>query len=397
MTEPDYNNQAVLEYVRSFQPPAEIDFFDEKQKAKLKAETEKLQNTQKYLRSIVDNPDLGKNLEKDVVEGKIYSAGEMVKISERIKALEGYGERISPKQSLVSPTGQRVIISDEVADILGFITDGYILPEELEDLIIALKHEGILDDEISKLKSAMAQHGAIILQRGVFAALFPILEESVQISPVLPVPKAEPVHGASLEMLKRNIETVQEPAPTKPELPREQTLAAASAIAVQPDIPVAEQIKKVVMSHKTDSAESLKRIFDPKVEPASKQAVPMQASTQPHIVPPSDEIKSIDDLSKITPAFLRKHGDVKIRTEFIRHKIIELSQAANQIPYHAVNSFERSPLFRIYLLQGSAMITGDQRSDFAAATKLLTDKGMEVLSQDEFEAMADLRREIEKL
>ena len=95
-----------------------------------------------------------------------------------------------------------------------------------------------------------------------------------------------------------------------------------------------------------------------------------------------NDIKTIEDLKKITVMFLRQ-GPLQNQISNIKNQILRLAAANNLLPYYAVVVFEQSPLFQAYLKKGSSKMI-DQKSDID-------------LSQEEFEAIADLRKEIERL
>jgi hypothetical protein len=94
------------------------------------------------------------------------------------------------------------------------------------------------------------------------------------------------------------------------------------------------------------------------------------------------DIKFMDDLKKIEVGHLRQ-APVSSQIQAIRSKIILIAQANKMLPYYAVVAFEASPLFRAYLDHGNSKFSGTgSRGD---------------LTQEEFEAVADLRKEIERL
>lgn len=94
------------------------------------------------------------------------------------------------------------------------------------------------------------------------------------------------------------------------------------------------------------------------------------------------QISMVDDLKKIEIAHLRQ-GPLAQQLQTIRSKIFSIAQANRLYPYYTVSAFEQSPLFRAYLQTGSSKITENK-----------TEGG---LSQAEFEAIADFKKEIERL
>ena len=93
-------------------------------------------------------------------------------------------------------------------------------------------------------------------------------------------------------------------------------------------------------------------------------------------------VKGLDDLKTIDIGILRQ-GPIRQQISNLKSTILNLARANNLLPYYAVNAFEQSPLFRAYLAHGNSKVSGEQvRGD---------------LTQEEFEAVADLKKEIERL
>ena len=95
-----------------------------------------------------------------------------------------------------------------------------------------------------------------------------------------------------------------------------------------------------------------------------------------------NDIRMIDDLKKIEPGHLRQGGGPKAQVELIKNKMIGIIKAQKVLPYYVVLAFEQSPVYQAYLSLGNKRMSGGQSS---------------VLSQEEFEALADLKRQIESL
>jgi hypothetical protein len=93
------------------------------------------------------------------------------------------------------------------------------------------------------------------------------------------------------------------------------------------------------------------------------------------------DIKIVDDLKKIDVAHIRQ-GTLEAQILTIKSKIYSLAAANRLIPYYTVNAFEQSPLFKSYLKHGSAKVTGGGEAGD--------------LTQEEFEALTDLRKELER-
>jgi hypothetical protein len=216
----------LLDYIYSWDTPVEVDFFTAKERDQLNRETKKLHKTQEYYEAVANNPGLGSQMERDVALGTIYSQGEINKILNRVRALESTGDREFLDVSLVSPTGQRIIMSQNCADALGLITDGFVLPDELVELVDELRFEGITDDKINKVEIAMKTYGAVVLQRGAYEDLLDLLDQATgddlrksqfakndaEFEEVKTTFESAPGRGMDLEVLKA---TMNIPVPPK--------------------------------------------------------------------------------------------------------------------------------------------------------------------------------------
>jgi hypothetical protein len=119
----------------------------------------------------------------------------------------------------------------------------------------------------------------------------------------------------------------------------------------------------------------------PSPPPVMQRPVDLPIS-RPPLLASLASITMVDDLKKIELINLRQ-GTPRDQIEVIKSKILSLIHANRILPYYAVNAFEQSPLFAAYLAHGQAKFSG---------VPAVND-----LSQAEFEAVADLRKEIEKL
>ncbi len=167
---------------------------------------------------------------------------------------------------------------------------------------------------------------------------------------------AAPVsHGADLQMLKKQVvqtESVAGPKMATAELPTQQT-------------------KEII----TEA---------PAAKPGSvinSWSAPDKQNEEKMALTSLNEIKTMDDLKKISAGNLRQ-GNLNSQTQLIKSKITSIAAANRMLPYFAVTAFEASPLFQSYLLMGSAKMSGQSNAD---------------LSKEEFEAIADLRKQIETL
>lgn len=173
------DSQKINEYFLNFDWPAEKSFFTQKQKERVENYRQKYEATRQFLSSVKDNLDLWERLDKLVMSGQLYSSGEYARISLIIRALERHGIRYNLPRSLVSTGGECLIMSENCAQKLGFMVDGYILEDELADLTDVLRQEGLDESDLNKLKSVISTQGIILLQRGGFIDLKELLQDAL--------------------------------------------------------------------------------------------------------------------------------------------------------------------------------------------------------------------------
>ncbi|MEJ0021910.1 MAG: hypothetical protein WDN47_05060 [Candidatus Doudnabacteria bacterium] len=223
---------------------------------------------------------------------------------------------------------------------------------------------------------------------------------------------ASTAHGQDLEVIRKQMEPKQaNPAPS---------LRTFEKTA--PPLAPAEIRREVGTQELQAHQETVRPVFKPApVAPAPRPIAPKPAasiypSSLPTPPPPVrrldetpyqlggeakiglhslDKINVIEDLKKVDVSVLRE-GPVDVQTQALRSKILNLANANKILPYYTVNAFEQSPLFNAYLEIGSAIIA-DNSSDRKAAFKVAAAKVGSQLTFQEFEAIADLKKEIERL
>lgn len=185
-------------------------------------------------------------------------------------------------------------------------------------------------------------------------------------------------HGASLSSLRARI--------------AERTVAEQQALSKKtPDL-TPEEIKREVATPELPAHQVQKIVprpvpmtpIIPKIaatQPVAPRPIPASPAKITFVAPkmPVANIQVVDDLKKLEVASLRE-GDLADQIRLIRNKISSLAAAGNLLPFYLVQAYEQSPLFRAYLLHGSDRVAG------TAANADLT--------QEEFEALADLRKEL---
>ncbi len=412
--------EKAIEYALTFEGPAEVYFLSDTERKKIAADTEKLNSSINYYKKSLENPGLAEKMDKVIFNGEIFSFAEAEIINARLKALDGIGHRGDVKKSLISPQGDIVIISDRVANKMGFAGDGYVLMEDLDDLIKNLKEEQIQETELQKLNSAVQRNGAIVIQLGVYTALRPLLNEVVgavgnvmksfesyrsNIEKPAPLPpKATPTtlpqsaHGASLTALRDLIEKSPAaagakssgPAMTPTEIKRE----VATKELPEPGVE-APVLPKTYIAPQTP-IKHIRSADQPPVAPTAGMKLNTSPSSGLNSV---KDISVVDDLKKIQAAHLRL-GYLPEVVKQLRAKVAYLAGVNKMLPVQVVTVFEQSPLFKLYLQIGSAMIsqsTHDKKADYRNVITELANKGQEILSFQEFEAIADLRKDLERM
>ena len=397
----------IWEYIGSFEAPAEYDFFNDKQKKQIESEKIKLERTLDYARTVRKNPELEIKMDKAAIQGDIFSLPQAANIRSKLLALERTGNRVDIVKSIVSPTGQRVILSRDALDSLGFVIDSYVTQEDWEDLLVALKHDGLLDDETARAKAALEKYGVIVTQRGIYTVLRPLLEEAVSM-------KIDLAKDREFEQVKSNFES-------QPHGASLEALEAAIKIPVPPkatpleNIPFAQELKREVetkeLPGEPNTTKASKEINSkPPIPPIAKPDLglaqmpeglqkvtkPVQHTEVTLGLKSLNDIKAIDDLKKIQTEHLRQ-GELRGQVEMIKGKILSLAKSNKVLPYFTVSAFQQSPLYKTYLQIG-AMMLNDNNPDRAAAYEAASKRvGGETLTLREFEAVADLRKQIEQL
>jgi hypothetical protein len=184
-----------------------------------------------------------------------------------------------------------------------------------------------------------------------------------------------PTKGASIDFLKAEARQINNQVPVAPKPP------------VKPAGPqmTPQEIKREVGTRELPAYREEKRIPVPLQKPVTApKVVPAQAvaAAAPVSSLNINDIRTIDDLKKINLSYMRG-GNPQAQISNLKSKILNLAQANHLLPYYAVNAFEQSPLFKVYLSHGARKVTGETGNDD--------------LTQAEFEALTDLKKEIERL
>ncbi len=230
------------------------------------------------------------------------------------------------------------------------------------------------DDELKELHGILADEVLELKKEGIVLIEDPKLETELL--------SAEIQHGASLDQLKAAAGIAPAPkANFKDELKREVTtpeLKGDVQVPIPPPAPVAEAAKPQTKSEVA--------LMDIEAKPLNELVSLSQ-------------IRTVQDLKKIQTAHLRQN-DLAKQIQLIKSKIIALINANRVLPYYVVNAFEASPLFQTYLSIGEKLITNtnpDRNQAYNDSVEAAQANDEDTLKIEEFEAIADLRKQIEQL
>ncbi len=391
----------VEQYILGFIPPAEAYFFTSKQHNDLAMEQKKLEETQDYVANLLDKPELYDEYKKLVMSGKLYPDATAKEVIKKVRAMEGGGNRYDLSKSIVSPKGEVVILSESACKKLDIDFDTYVLLNDVANLVQILKSEGVTDVSLNALQAGASRYGAVIIQRGGFMALKDSLEEAINYN----ASQASLAHGASLGALKNRLVTPAVPQPPKPAMP-----TAPKGPQMTPD-----EIKREMATKELSGPKLMAQpivapkpptpppVLRPQPQMPKPNPVPLKPSSLPKLknnpelgLNSLNDIQVIDDLKLIEPAHLRQ-GYIDDQVKMIRSKISYLASANRMLPVQVENVFEQSPLFRLYLQMGNELMaatTPDHKPDYEQLANGLLSRGQDVLSFAEFQAVADLRKNL---
>lgn len=235
-------------------------------------------------------------------------------------------------------------------------------------------------------------------------------------------------HGASVSSLMSRLEgktppaQLPKPTPAKPgattpfgkELEREVRTPELNAPAV-PDTktaseekpesePVFGEIKPDLPNPDKNAWMLSNKVVVPKVPlgviKPSPMAVPkIRNRVARHGLSELASIKTVDDLGKIEAAHLRQ-GPLPEQIAFIKQRIGQIARDNDMLPINILPVFEQSPLFQSYLKAGSLLIDRNMGEDKFVLDQVMSElesMGQDALSQQEFEAIADLKKDLETM
>lgn len=265
----------------------------------------------------------------------------------------------------------------------------------LVDEIKAWKKEGISivpDTAIEmQLMPQQEQHGASV------STLMSRLEGK---TPPAQLPKTPAKPAATTPFgkeLEREVNTPELNAPTD--------TPAHAAAENKPDTePVFGEIKPDLPNPDKNAWMLSNKVVVPKVPLGVIRPQPMAVPkirnrVSKHGLAELGSINTVDDLSKIEAAHLRQ-GPLPEQIAFIKQRIGQIARDNDMLPINILPVFEQSPLFQSYLKAGALLIernTGDDRFVLDQVMGELESMGQDALSQQEFEAVADLKKDLETM
>jgi hypothetical protein len=258
----------------------------------------------------------------------------------------------------------------------------------------------MVDSELQQLYGILTDEVADLKKQNIDLIEDHKLEAEVMADVKAPMEQKQESHGASLESLKKVAQPVGATMQASAnqfgkELGREVATKeiGTEIVGVLPAPTAAATPKPMPHTIAPPSKPT------PRVVPPRSVAVPSDLkAADPDSVPLLKSFKSIKDLATIEVAHLRQ-GKVSDQIRLILELIMKLSKAGKTMPYFGVQEFEKSPLFKTYLMIGAALIgdnTPDRRLAFEKAMRKASAAGSDIMSQQEFEAVADLRKQIEQ-
>lgn len=118
-----------------------------------------------------------------------------------------------------------------------------------------------------------------------------------------------------------------------------------------------------------------------------------------HGLPDLQSLNQVDDLAKVEAAHLRQ-GPLREQMSILKGRINELAEQNDMLPISILPIFEQSPLYQNYLQAGVLLIERNQGEDKVSLDQLIPEleqMGQDTLSQEEFEAVADVKKELETM
>lgn len=168
-------------------------------------------------------------------------------------------------------------------------------------------------------------------------------------------------HGASLSSLRARI--------------TERTIAENKAVSQKTPVLTPAEIKREINTPELPNHQMEKMVSG---------TIPASPAKVTFIAPKTSitNINVIEDLKKLEIGNLRE-GNLADQIRLIRNKVGSLAEANNLLPFYVVEVLEQSPLFKAYLEHGVSRVREGVKSTG--------------LTQEEFEALADLRKNLGRL
>jgi hypothetical protein len=264
----------------------------------------------------------------------------------------------------------------------------------LVDEVRAWKKEGI------SIVPDMAIEMSLLPQEQPGASVKALLSRLEGKTPPAQLPKTPAKPGASTPFAKELERELNTPELKVPEAP-----AAPKPVEDKPEPePVFGEIKPDLPSPDKNAWMLSNKVVVPKaplgvVKPQPLGVPKIRNRVAKHGLSDIGSIKTVDDLSKVEVAHLRQ-GPLPEQIALIKSRIAQLARENDMLPINILPVFEQSPLFQSYLKAGVLLIErniGEGRMVLDQVMGEMEAMGQDTMSQQEFEAVADLKKDLETM
>jgi hypothetical protein len=248
---------------------------------------------------------------------------------------------------------------------------------------------GMTDKQVQTLYNVLVDEVNAWRKEGI-----KIIQDKSMESELLP----SQAHGASLNSLKAILE-VAKPEVLNPEQ-KQPVSAEAFKKELQREVQTPELNSSQDLPPGLDMPPHVKTEHKPETPTHKPPPVPVLRNKIPRTgLKDLKHIKDVEDLSKIEPAHLRQ-GALDEQLALIKNRIISLANDNDLLPVNIIPLFEKSPLFQVYLRAGSLLIERNVDSHKMALDEIrqeLESLVKDSLSQEEFEAIVDFKKDLEAM
>jgi hypothetical protein len=151
---------------------------------KFQEHEDKFKTSLKFYDAVGNFSDMDDRIEKEAATGRIYRPQEARQVYEEISARNGTGPRTDISTTKLSPSGNRIYLSANVANDervkMDLAENRSLSSEDVGELVKVIKEKGEMNDQqISKLMAMASSTEGISAFRGQFKAFSPYISESL--------------------------------------------------------------------------------------------------------------------------------------------------------------------------------------------------------------------------